>query len=89
MANDILQSAEESKGEIEANTEIEEGIRTQKLCSVTDASTINNKMGGHQKILNLENHTVARKGMFNKEWGMSIPKAAVAAIMIGMLGFVK
>ena len=47
MMHDILQLEEEREDESEANDEVDDGIRTQKLFSVTDASTINNKMGGH------------------------------------------
>ena len=66
MMHNTLQSAEESEGETEINNDIEEVIRNKKLCAVTDVSIAHNRMGGHCKIEDFENHAVARKEVFKK-----------------------
>ena len=39
--------------------------------------------------MNFENQTIASKEMFNKKWGVNIPKAVEVAIIIDMLEYVK
>ena len=82
-----MQSIEESEDEIEINNGIEEGIRNKKVCAVTDVSEMHNQIGGHYKIVNFENNTVASKELFNKQWGVRSPKAVEDVIMLNMLDF--
>ena len=50
---------------------------------------MNKKIGGHSKIVNFDNHTVASKETSNKEWDVDSPKAVEAAIILDMLDFAK
>ena len=39
--------------------------------------------------MNLDNHTVKSKEIFNKEWSVNVPKAAEDAIVLDILEFAK
>ena len=51
-------------------------------------SMMHNQMGGNWKIVNFENQNIKSKKIYNKQWGVSSPKASEAAIMLHMLDFV-
>ena len=82
----LLKRTEE---DADMNDEIIDGIRNKKMQALTDASMLHNQMRRHWKIVDFDNNTIKSKEIFNKKWGVNIPKVAEAATILDMLECVK